>query len=548
MAGLKIPIASSPTSNVLASRMQFATFISRPSPLSSTTSYSPTSGFCRPVVVLPSKKNKTNSIMCSISQVHSYGTVDYERRPPQPWRSLYRKITMEGSPSLGCSLILNLWEEEQGKIYKWTLCRIVRELRKFHCYKQALEVYEWMTERRERFRLNSSDIAIQLDLISKAHDVSATEEFFHKLPEASKDMRTYGALLNAYVRANMREKAETTLEKMKNAGFAMHALSCNVMMTLYMNLREYEKALSIVSEMIENDIRLDVYTYNIWITTCAELRNAEEMEQVLEKMKSDGNVIPNWTTFSTLASMYIKFGLFEKAEQCLKDLELRMTGRDRFPYHYLISLYSSIGKKEELYRIWNSYKTSFPRILNLGYFTMISSLVKVRDIEGAEAIYEEWLSVKSRYDPRIGNILLRWYIRQGLMEKAEKFLVQIKEIGGKPNQTTWELLAEGYISKDEITKALSCMQEASLVEGPLLWRPRPANVEALLNLCKEKSDPESMETLMELLKKLDCFHMDKYKALLRAHDGDNMDTLSSNLSVRHESDQSDESEKLLSQY
>ncbi|KAG9454424.1 hypothetical protein H6P81_007328 [Aristolochia fimbriata] len=541
MVGLKIPIVSSQTSDVLvrmphavqseSGKANAATFIYRPSTLSSSVSYAPTltSGFSRPVVHLRSDKNRRNSITCSISQVHSYGTVDYERRPPQPWRSLYRKITVVEDRKFGASFVLNLWEEEQGRIYKWTLCRVVRELRKFQCYKQALEVYEWMTQQRQRFRLNSSDIAIQLDLISKVHDISATEEFFHKLPEVSKDMRSYGALLNAYVRANMREKAETTLEKMKNAGFATHALSYNVMMTLYMNLKEHQKALSVVSEMTENGIKLDLYTYNIWITICAELGRLEEMEQVAEKMKSDINVIPNWTTYSTLASMYIKFGLFEKAEKCLKDVELRMTGRDRTPYHYLISLYSSIGKKEDVYRIWNSYK-SFPRILNLGYFTMISSLVKLRDIEGAEAIYEEWVSVKSKYDPRIGNILLRWYIRQGLVEKAEKFIGQIKEIGGKTNQTSWELLAEGYMRKEEISKALSCMREASLIKSPLRWRPKPANVAALLNLCKQKSDPQSVETLVELLKKLDCLHMDPYESLLRAYDEDHMNMPYANLS------------------
>ena len=383
-------------------------------------------------------------------------------------------------------------------------------------FSNILQVYEWMNNRGERFRLSSSDAAIQLDLVAKVCGVSSAEDYFLRLPDALKDNRVYGALLNAYARVKMRDKAELLIEKMRNKGYATASLPFNVMMTLYMNLKELDKVQSVVSEMMNKNIQLDIYSYNIWLSSC---ESTERMEQVFEQMKLERTINPNWTTFSTMATMYIKLGQFEKAEDCLKKVESRVTGRDRMPYHYLISLYGSIGNKEEVYRVWNIYKSKFPNIPNLGYHALICSLVKVSDFEGAEKIYEEWLSIKSSYDPRIGNLLLGWYVKEASLEKAEGFLDHMIEAGGKPNSNTWEILADGNIGEKKISDALSCFQKAVLAEGSNSWKPRPVNVSAFLDLCDEEADTASKEALMGLLRQVGCLEDEAYASLFSLHNG-----------------------------
>ncbi|KAF2292002.1 hypothetical protein GH714_000105 [Hevea brasiliensis] len=91
-----------------------------------------------------------------------------------PWR----RISLMERPELGAGTVLNEMEKDGKKLTKWELCRVVKELRKFKRHKQALEVYDWMNNREERFRLSASDAAIQLDLIAKVRGVSAAEDFF----------------------------------------------------------------------------------------------------------------------------------------------------------------------------------------------------------------------------------------------------------------------------------------------------------------------------------------------------------------------------------
>ncbi|XP_002526471.2 pentatricopeptide repeat-containing protein At1g02150 [Ricinus communis] len=468
--------------------------------LSSTISYSRPLPWKNPHYTLHQTVNyRKLPITCSISKVHSYGTVDYERRPMIKWNSVYRRISLMEKPELGAATVLNEMEKDGKKLTKWELCRVVKELRKYKRHKQALEVYDWMNNREERFRLSASDAAIQLDLVAKVRGVSSAEDYFMRLSDNVKDRRVYGALLNSYVKARMREKAESLIEKMRKKDYTTHALPFNVMMTLYMNLKEYDKVDMMISEMMAKNIRLDIYSYNIWLSSRGSQGSIERMEEVYEQMKLDSTINPNWTTFSTMATMYIKMGQLEKAEDCLRRVESRITGRDRIPYHYLLSLYGNVGNKEEIYRVWNIYKSVFATIPNLGYHAIISSLVRMDDIEGAEKIYEEWLPVKSSYDPRIGNLLMGWYVRGGNLDKAESFFDHMMEVGGKPNSSTWEILADGHTREKRISEALSCFKEAFLAQGSKSWKPKPVIISSFFKLCEEEADMASTGVLEDLL-------------------------------------------------
>lgn len=416
------------------------------------------------------------------------------------------------NPDLGAGYVLNQIEKEQKKISRWELCRVAKDLRKFRRFKLALEVYEWMNERKDKFTLSSSDAAILLDLISKVHGVSSAEEYFSGLPGTLKDKRTYGSLLNAYVKSFMKDKAESLFEEIKYKGYALHALPYNVMMTFYMKLKNYEKAFSMVSEMIEKDIPLDIFSYNIWLTVCGATQSQDKVEEVVERMKMDSTVIPNWSTYTTMATVYLNLNQPKKARDCLRMVEGKITGRERIPFHFLLSLYGSIGEKEEVYRIWNTYKASFPSITNLGYHSMISSLLRLDDIEGAERIYGEWLPNRSTYDPRICNLLIGWYVRNGLLGKAEDFLEKLLEGGGKANAYTWEILAAGHIDREHIVEALSCAKEATLAEGGKVWRPNPTFVSRFLSLCEQESDVASKDTFIQLLTEAGCFEDKAYRS------------------------------------
>lgn len=78
---------------------------------------------------------------CRISQLHSYGTTDYERRRVLKWNVVYKRI-LNVEEGKGSGSVLNQWENEGRILTKWELSRIIKELRKFKRFKSALEVIQ----------------------------------------------------------------------------------------------------------------------------------------------------------------------------------------------------------------------------------------------------------------------------------------------------------------------------------------------------------------------------------------------------------------------
>ncbi|XP_073125158.1 pentatricopeptide repeat-containing protein At1g02150-like [Henckelia pumila] len=501
------PTTSKPTSNFHHRGQDYGSIFSK-------TSYS--ISFSSPLLRKTSGRDKNLVFFScsSVSRVQSYGRVGFGWRSALKWSDVYKKIsTMEGQ-NMGSASVLNEAENEGRSLSKWDLHRVVKELRKFRRYKSALEVLEWMNNRAEKYRVGSSEAAIQLDLIAKLYGAVSAEQYFLNLPDTLKDKRVYGALLNAYAQARMREKAETLMNKMRNRGYASHTLPCNVMMTLYLTLEDHEKVESLVQEMKNEHIELDMYSYNIWLSSRGSQGSAEKMEQVFEKMRLDTTTSPNWTTFSTMATVYIKLKQFEKAKNCLRMIETRITGQERVPYHYLISLYASAGSKADVYRMWNIYKAAFVRILNLGYQTMISSLIRLDDIDGAEEIYDEWLSVMSVYDPKVGNLLLGSYVRNRLSEKAETLFDQMVDMGGKPNAMTLEILAEDHINNGRIPEALSYLKNATLATGSKSWKPKPTTISSILNISEQEADTATKDALLKILRLAGCLDDESYMSCI----------------------------------
>ncbi|KAJ3706968.1 hypothetical protein LUZ61_010673 [Rhynchospora tenuis] len=466
------------------------------------------------------KREKPTIVSAKISQVHSYGTVDFENKQNIHWNNLYRRILASKGEDTSVSSVLETWDSEEQRLSRWILSRVAKELRKFGHFMEALEIYLWKEAQGDRFFLSSSDLAIQLDLVGKLWGPESAEQQFSNLSDSFKDKRTYCSLLNVYAQYKLKEKAQSTFDLMCEKGYVVEALSYNVLMSLYLDIGEHGNVVKLLREMKEKNIALDTYSYNIWISNAAALQDLDEMENVTKVMEFN-NVNANWSIYTTLASKYIKLGLLEKAEACAREAETRITGRGRKPFLFIISLYGNIGKREELYRIWNWYKSSFNSPLNTGYITMLQALVKIGDGDGLESLYEEWGRSGSSLDPKVSQVLVGWYCSNGLSDKARETLDQLVQRGGKPNANLWGTLAEGYMKENRLSEALSCLEKAVLCGGRVgrrtsnfKWRPRPSLVQGLLENCKQRAQTDVADQVIAILKREGWDEIEPYKGFL----------------------------------
>ncbi|KAG7958459.1 hypothetical protein I3843_10G021700 [Carya illinoinensis] len=448
--------------------------------------------------------------------VSLYSTSTVPTRWGKPWNpclnALYRRISPIGDPRVSIVPILEQWIEEGQTVSKGPLLAIVKELRRYKRYAHALEVSMWMTDRRY-FDLSSRDIAIRLDLISKVHGIKQAENYFNNVPTKLRGLEVYSALLNCYAYAKHVGKAEAIMQKMRELGLERTTVAFNVLLNIYYQTRNHEKLDCLMHEMEEKGISFDKFTYSIRLSAYAAASNVEGIDEILRRIESNPIGLLDWSIYAVAANGYTKAGLVEKALAMLKKSEGLVTAKRRHSaFDHLLTQYAAIGKKEEVARLWEVYKNK-ERIYNRGYMSIISSLLKFDDIDGAEKIHNEWESSELNYDIRIPNLLICAFCRKGLPERAEALVNRVIAKGMKPNVRTHYCLATGYIQINQIEKGLKAMKEAILVSGPW-WKPSKENLAACLDYLRGKGDVEGAQEFIRLLRDKEIVSADVYDSLL----------------------------------
>ncbi|BFG25266.1 hypothetical protein CerSpe_115400 [Prunus speciosa] len=427
--------------------------------------------------------------------------------------TLHDRIKVIRDPKASVLPVLEQWVTEGGAVEKQELQSLVRLLKDFRRFNHALEISQWMTDRRY-FDLSSSDAAARLKLIHKVHGLEHAEKYFNNMSKSLKSVNAYGALLSIYVQEHSVEKAEATMQKMKRMGMAKTSFPYNMLINLYSQNGEHVKINILMQEMEENGIPPDKYTLRNRMIAYIAASDMPGMETILNRMEEDPNFIVDWKIYSMAASGYLKVGMIKKACSMLKMMEGMMPLQGRKSLEFLITLYANTGHKEELYRVWNTYKPS-NEPMDVPYGCMISSLAKLDDIEGAERIFEEWESqCTGYYDFRVLNRLLVAYCKKGLFDKAESAVKKAGE-GRIPYASTWNALAIGYTESKQMPKAIETLKKALSVDRQG-WVPDYSTLTACLDYLEGQGDFEGIEEIISLLKNLGPLSRDLYHRLLRA--------------------------------
>ncbi|XP_072996765.1 pentatricopeptide repeat-containing protein At4g01990, mitochondrial-like [Typha latifolia] len=437
-----------------------------------------------------------------------------EKGEAKEWKPLYRRLSaLGGAPEGSVEKALNKWVREGRTVRAVQLMKYVKELRKYKRHKHALELMEWMVKTRG-MNMSYTNHAIRLDLISKVRGVESAEEYFSTLPESAKNQRTYGALLSCYCSAKMADKAATIHKKMNELNLSS-TLVYNNLMALYMKLSQPEKVANQFQEMKVKNIAPDNVTCCILMSSFAALNDIDSVEVVIKEMEEGEDVTLQWSAYSTLASIYISAGLITKAECALKKLELLKDSRDREPLHFLISLYAGTGNLPEVKRIWKSLRSSFQKVINVSYLTMLQALNKLDDVDGMKQIYSEWESGYVTYDVKLTNVMIGAYLRNNLTDEAKAVWEKASEKGAVLDLRTCELFLDYYLKNHKVGLSLNWLEKITTVVKQDEWKLDHTKMNMFLKCIEEAKDVEGAQKFGRCLKRLGCPDIKASELLLR---------------------------------
>ncbi|EXB79633.1 hypothetical protein L484_011573 [Morus notabilis] len=432
--------------------------------------------------------------------------------------SLFQRIQVIRDPKASVLPVLRQWVDEGRPIGKTELGWLVRTMKDFRRFNHALEISLWMTDSRF-LRISPSDAAIRLDLIYRVHGLERAENYFNSVSRKLRTRSAYVALLRSYVRENSVEKAKASMQEMRNMGMINSSLPYNILINLYTQNGQFDKIDMLMQEMETKGIPHDKYTLRNRMSAYIAASDILGMQNILNRMEEDPCFSVDWKVYSLAASGYQKVGMLEEALETLRKLEQEIAKTsnktNKSAFMFLLTLYSSIGNRDELYRVWSTYKPS-NGLIDLPYACMIRSLTKLDDIEGAERIYDEWESKSTFYDFRVLNSILAAYCKEGLFEKAESALEKAVK-GRTTNTASFNILANGYAKNNKMPKAVEMLKKGLSI-GRKGWMPSCVTLAACLDYLKEQGDVTGMKEIISALRNADVLSMDTCQELLRACD------------------------------
>ncbi|XP_047333296.1 pentatricopeptide repeat-containing protein At4g21705, mitochondrial isoform X1 [Impatiens glandulifera] len=437
----------------------------------------------------------------------------YTSRGQKP--NLYSIISPLGSRGTCITPELDSWVKNDNKLNFDEIQRIIHDLRKRKRFSHALEVSEWMNKR-GIFEFTPTEHAVQLDLIGRVRGFMSAETYFNNLTEEEKTIKTYGALLNCYVRQRQTDKAFSHLQKMKDKGFASAALTYNNIMCLYTNIGEHEKIPDVFTEMHMNNVSPDNYSYRIILNSYGLRSDIKGMEKVLKVMESQLDIVVDWNTYAVVANIYTKVGQKEKAIDALRKAEARLDNKDGLGYNHLISLYATLGKKYEVLRLWELEKKNCKRCINRDYISIVSSLVNMNEFDEAEKVLKEWESAGTYYDFRVPNRVILAYFNLGLIEKGAALLDDLQKKGRATPASIWFKLAEEHLRRGNSEEAKAVLKLAiSLHAGSIRRKPSPKVMEGILNWVGDSASVDEVKGFVDILKSLTTVNRQIYHAMLK---------------------------------
>ncbi|XP_076938724.1 pentatricopeptide repeat-containing protein At5g09450, mitochondrial-like [Bidens hawaiensis] len=375
--------------------------------------------------------SRNSCLLRHFSSIASKSEVVYDESPEEEsgGDDLKSRIFRLRLPKRSATNVIDKWINEGRQVSVHDLRRISKDLRKSNRFKHALELSEWMVSH-EGFELSDSDYAIRIDLLTKVFGIDAAERYFESLPLNAKTNESYTALLHSYAASKLTSKAENLYERMKESNLPLTAITYNELMTLYMSVGQVEKVSSVVTELKSQNVVPDIFTFNLWISSCASCLNIDEVRNILDEMSGhECGSSENWERYVKLVKIYLASGQLLNSEvNSVVESEKGITQREWISYDFLMILHSALGNKGTLDRIWKSLRMINQKMISRNYACILSAYMMLGYFNEVEKVLNQWnTSATTDFDVSVCDRVLKAFQEVGLFQIAEAFRVLLSE-------------------------------------------------------------------------------------------------------------------------
>ncbi|CAL5435179.1 unnamed protein product [Camellia sinensis] len=440
--------------------------------------------------------------------------VTEKRSPPKrAFSTLFQAIV--DAPGLSVQSTLDKYVEEGNDLNRSEISLAMLNLRKRRMYVRALQsslvlqLSEWL-ESTKQLDFVERDYASRLDLIAKVRGLQKAENYIEKIPKSSRGEVIYRTLLANCVSANDVKKTEEVFNKMRDLEFPITCFACNQLLILYRRFNK-KKIADVLLLMEKENVKPTLFTYKFLIETKGQSNEITGMDQIFETMKADG-IEPDLDTHAILAKHYVSGGLNEKAEAVLKEMEGDNIKEKRWACRALLPLYASLGKSDEVGRIWKVCESN-PKLEEC--MAAILAWGKLKKIEEAEAVFDRMSKTWKRLSSKHYCTLLKVYADNKMLNKGKDLVKRMVDSGSRIDPLTLDALVRLYVGAGEVEKADSILQKA-IQQSQM--KPMFGSYMSILDQYAKRGDIHNSEKMFHRMRQVGFVaRLPQFQALLQAY-------------------------------
>ncbi|KMT13353.1 hypothetical protein BVRB_4g084440 [Beta vulgaris subsp. vulgaris] len=242
-----------------------------------------------------------------------------------------------------------------------------------------------------------------IEMCRKLFDVSAT-----------KDVVTWTAVINGYVKVGRVEDARELFDRMPER----NVVSWSAMITGYAQMGFFKEALELFNDMQMSGFRPNHSSVVGALSACASL-GALDQGRWIHVYVDRNNMELDVKLGTALVDMYAKCGCIEMANRVFED----MPSKDVFAFTSLISAFSNHGQSERAIELFKRMQRGEVKPNGVTFICVLSACSRMGLIEEGLEIFD---TMKYRYgiDPGIEHYscLIDLLARSGMLQEAEQLM------------------------------------------------------------------------------------------------------------------------------
>ncbi|XP_052171272.1 pentatricopeptide repeat-containing protein At5g48730, chloroplastic [Diospyros lotus] len=295
-------------------------------------------------------------------------------------------------------------------------------------------------------------------------------EHMKNIPDCKPDIQTYSIFIKSCLQVFAFDKAESLLSDMASEGIKPNTVTYNTLIDAYGKARKFAKMESILVEMLrEGHCEPDVWTMNSTLRAFGSSGQIETMEKCYEKFQRAG-IQPSIKTFNILLDSYGKTGNYEKMSAVMAYMQKYHFSWTLVTYNIVIDAFGRAGdikQMEFLFRLMQSERIK-PNCVTL--CSLVRAYGQARKAEKIGGLLRFIENSDVTLDVVFFNCLVDAYGTMGCFVEMKGVVEMMQKKGCTPDRITYRTMLKAYslggmtTHAKELQNSLASMDK-NLLEG-----------------------------------------------------------------------------------